>query len=338
MRNPLFIGQANSCLLFQLPFDVLEDITEHLSRRDLCSLMLASRECSSLATRALYSNIPLHNTSTDCNDLRAYHNLRRRQFSFLVAISQHPTYTRFIRRIAFEFTEQDDEPSSYEYPISAELVWRTFAKCLGVVYVDLKAARPAQARIEDPKAVMFPALRRARVEGPFSAETLSKLLNTSSSIKALELSINTPGSRRSPERVQDPLFRSIPNAGPFDELQGKNPSLRTLNIQIHPWVSLTSLGAFLQGTRKHVTLLILGLSVSHTHRGGDGNDVVWTRWVAESLKGFTVLEEVWLQGITPDDALGMRLKDSCPCLKSVRYRTRTSSKLADPENGANVDI
>jgi len=312
MRNTLFIHQANISLLSQLPFDILEDITEHLSRKDLCNLMLASRECSHLAVRALYTIIPLHNSAKIRDDRRAYHTLRRRQFSFLVAISQHPSYTRFIRRIEFEFTDQEDEPSVYDYPISTELVWRTFAKCTGAVYIDLKAARPHQARIDEPDTSMFPNLRRARIEGAFSGQTLGKLLNASNTIKALELSTG-PCHERWPEAPQGSLFRLAQTANRFGELRGDFASLRTLNIQIHPWVSVTSLTAFLQRVRNSVTLLILRFS--HASVGGD--DAYWRSWITESLVGFKVLEQVWLRGFTPEAGLVQRVQDGCPCLRHV---------------------
>jgi len=329
MRNTLFIRQANSSVLSQLPFDVLEDITEHLSRKDLCNLMLASRECSSLAVRALYSTIALHNSSNIGDDRRAYHTLRRRQFSFFVAISQHPTYTRFIRRIQFEFTDQEGEPSVYDYPIATGLVWRTFAKCIGVVYIDLKAARPHQARIEEPERNLFPNLRRARIEGAFSGQTLDKVLNGSSSIKALDLSIGR--SREwSPEGPQGSLFRLAPTASPFDDLRGEFSSLRTLNIQIRPWGSMTSLAAFLQRVRNSVTLLILRFShasVTETSVGGD--DAYWTSWITQSLVGFKVLEAVSLQGITPGAGLTQQLQDSCPCLKRVMVSSSSRDDLPE---------
>jgi len=329
MHNTLFIRQANSSLLSQLPFEILEDITEHLSRKDLCNLMLASRECSSLAIRALYTIISLHNSSKTRDDRRAYHTLRRRQFSFLVAISQHPSYTRFIRRIEFEFTDQEDEPSVYDYPISMELVWRTFAKCVGVVYIDLKAARPHQARIDEPETRMFPSLRRARIEGAFSGQTLDKLLNTSSSIKALELTTG-PSRERSPEALQGSLFRLAQTASPFGDLRGDFSSLTTLNIQIHPWLAVTSLKAFLQRVRNTVTLLILRFShASATEASAGGDDAYWTSWITESLVGFKVLEQIRLQGFTPEAGLVQKLQDGCPCLRRVMVSSSGKDDLPE---------
>jgi len=334
MRNIRFIGQAKGCQFFQLPFDILEDITEHLSRRDLCNMMLASRECSSIAVRALYSSIPLRTSPDSGDDRRAYLTLRRRQFAFLVAISQHPNYTRFIRRIAFEFPDQDDEPSVYDYPVSADLVWRTFAKCTGVVYVDLKATQPHQSPIEEPKDTMFPNLRHARIEGPFTPRALDKLLNTSSSIKTLALSISRP-HRAFPPKVTQALPSHAPVIGPFDDLRGGFPSLRTLNIQIHPGVSVTSLGAFLQQVEDHVTYLILRFSHTNTPRRADRNDAFWMPWVLDSLRGFKALEQLWLLGIAPDAEWTLKLKTSCP---SVRCLTGSTIQGADHESKMDTDI
>jgi len=316
MLNPLFIRQANSSLLSQLPFDIVEDITEHLSRNDLCSLMLASRQCTSLAARALYSNIPLRTSSNDDTDCRAHHTLRRRQFAFFVAISQHPHYARFVRRIEFEFIGRDDEPSVYDFPVPTDLVWRTFAKCLGVVYIDLKATRPLRVPLDEPQTAILPNLRRARLEGPFSGRTLDRLLNTSRSIKTLELSITSP-FQPSPHSPQGFSFHQRPNAGPFDDLQGDFPSLKTLNILIHPSLSVTSLATFLQRISDHVNLLILRFSHAGAPEMSD-DDGYWTSWITENLVGFKVLEQLWLRGLLPDDKLTQQLQKSCPCLKSIQ--------------------
>jgi len=326
----MFPRQANSSPLSYLPFDILEDITDHLSRRDLCNLMLASRECSHLAVRALYSLIPLHTSSDHIYDLRPYHTLRRRQFSFLIAISQHPEYTRFIRRIAFEFTSQEDEPSDFNHPVPVELVWRTFAKCTGVVYIDIKAHH--KLSIDAPKVGLFPNLRRARVSGPFSPQTLAQLLNTSPSIHALELSV-APARDSSLGVDQALLPRVVQTPSPFDDLKSGFQALKTLNVQIQRQTSLMSLTPFLQRVRKHVTFLILKFpgppSDSEPPVEVEDEERRWASWIPEALSGFVALEELWLKGVTLDSVSNQKLKERLPELKSVKVLAKSVSRCSD---------
>src|ERR1700754_5017969 len=166
----MFNQQLNNSSLNCLPYDILEDITKYLSRTDLCSFMLPSRECYNSAVRALYSNIYLR-TSESIDDTNVNQrssptlnqSLRRRQFSFFVTISQHPSYTRFIKSISFEFTnssssENCDEPTDFTYPLPADLIWRAFAKCNSVVSIDIKASHDT---VDPPEVDMFPNLRQA---------------------------------------------------------------------------------------------------------------------------------------------------------------------------------
>jgi hypothetical protein len=312
-HSSFFLRRVNSSPFILLPYDILEDITEHLSRRDLCSLMLASRECSSLAARSLYSAIPLISPLDHSNDLRPHLTLRRRQFSFLVAISQHPEYTRFIRRIAFEFIGQEDEPSDFNHPIPTELVWKTFAKCQGVVYIDIKAKQ--QNPVDAPRTGMFPNLRRARVSGTFSPQTLAQLLNTSTSIRALELSLGSSYDP-SPLALRTPLSWTTQTPDTFEFIRGDFSKLRTLSIEVHNKAFLTSLDAFFHHVKDHVTLLILSFPPSD---GDEGER--WSGWLQKVLNGFSRLEELWLKGVRFDEELSQSLRKtgSCPELRSVKH-------------------
>jgi len=285
--------------------------------------MLASRECSHLAVRALYSSIPLNSSSFDpsSNSQLSYHSLRRRQFSFLVAISQHPEYTRFIRRLSFEFTDREGEPSDYSYPIPPDLVWRTFAKCQGVVYFDITANRRSHVD-DDPKVGLFPNLRRARVSGPFSARTLGQLLNTSHSIHTLEIS-NDCGPVYSRALLTDRaiLNRVSERTDPFECLRGDLPALRTLNIEICERMPLWSITEFLQHAKDHVTLLILKflpVSIKLSVGADEDEDRKRAEWIQNSLIGFTKLEELWLKGIKVDETLNKELR-KIGSLKSIRH-------------------
>jgi len=189
-----------------LPYHLLEEIVDYLSKDDLRRMMRVSRWCSTLTSKSLYSYIPLTNfihhhkdrnlgpdselsnhssssellaneteteddsiiLSTKETDPSTIHHLRRKQFSFLLAISQHPEYTRFIRKIEFEFTDNRSEvPTDHRYPIPRELVWRIIGKCRNLVglYVKLGSHRPGDGlnKVRGMGQIgMFPTgLRRA---------------------------------------------------------------------------------------------------------------------------------------------------------------------------------
>lgn len=304
-----YCHQAKRNTFNSLPFDIQEDIAEHLSRRDLCCLMLASRDCSQFAVRALYSTIPLGNRSerADISETNYTRSLRRRQFSFLEAISQHPEYTRFVRRIIFEFTEQSGKPSDYDYPIPTPLVWRTFAKCSGVVSIEIKARE--DSLIEEPELEMFPNLRRARVTGPFSGRTIARLLNASSSVHTLQVlredwrnrSLEDINGRRTCQVISDP----------FGEIRGEFTCLRTLSIDMVDGMDLASLASFLSRTSTNVTLLCLKFPIQTPSATVHFDTVVWkkdwSQWLLSVLSGFTMLRDLMLKGIKLDDAVAPEL-------------------------------
>src|ERR1700753_4177010 len=98
-------------LLARLPYDIQEDITEHLDQSDLHALSVASKYLSSLAARALYARVNLHSSCVAGKPSpahRAPHVLRTRQFSFFKALYEHPEYANFVRHLAYEFTDCTD--------------------------------------------------------------------------------------------------------------------------------------------------------------------------------------------------------------------------------------
>jgi len=264
-------------LLARLPYDVQEDITEYLSRSDLYSLSLANKYLSNLAARALYSNVLLHSghpyPKSSRADLRPNDTLRMRQFSFLIAIYEHPEYANFIRHIAFEFTDNIEPHPTLDYRVPEELVWQVFAQCKGVTSIDITMSNGHESK--PPLTPLFPNLKHAKISGTFPESTLDRMLHTSKHLRSLHITagtseyIDAPGEWPSWSSSLTPfLDRSI--------YYGKFSSLRMLNFEAHqcskPNITVDCLGAFL----KHVTPHLEELTLSITSKRVDTD--CWNEW------------------------------------------------------------
>jgi len=160
--------------LRQLPYETQEHITKQLTHSDLHQLSITNKSLSVLAARALYGEILLHSQhyphTGKLNTPRLKEDLRRRQFSFFVAVAHHPEYLDYIRHIAFEFTdtaENGEYPcgawnqSSYACLIPERLVWNVIGRCGGLVSLEIKWTRIRQMDL--PPASKFVNLRHLQI-------------------------------------------------------------------------------------------------------------------------------------------------------------------------------
>ena len=168
-----------------------------------------------------------------------------RQFSFLIAIYEHPEYANFIRHIAFEFTDDIELHPTLNYRVPEELVWQMFAQRKGVTSIDIAMSNGHESK--PPLHDLFPNLKHAKISGIFPASTLDRMLHTSKHLRSLHITagtseyIDAPGEWPAWSTSLTPfLDRSI--------CYGKFLSLRTLNFEAHQWsksnITMDCLGGF----------------------------------------------------------------------------------------------
>jgi len=307
-------------LLARLPYDIQEDITDYLTRSDLYSLSLANKYLSNLAARALYSKVLLHSNypypKSSRADLRPNDTLRMRQFSFLIAIYEHPEYANFVRHIAFEFTDNIESHPTLDYRVPEELVWQVFAQCKGVTSIDITMSNGHESR--PPQHNLFPNLKHAKISGTFPDSTLDRMLHTSKQLRSLHITagtseyIDAPGEWPSWSSSLTPfLNRSI--------YYGKFTSLRSLIFEAHqcskPNITVDCFGEFL----KYVTPHLEELTLSITSQRVDMD--CWTEWdVGDTLCSAEQREELV--------SLCLKGKVNLSPLRA-RELKRTFPKLAD---------
>jgi hypothetical protein len=249
-------------LLARLPYDIQEDITEHLDQSDLHALSVASKYLSSLAARALYARVNLHSSCVAGKPSpahRAPHVLRTRQFSFFKALYEHPEYANFVRHLAYEFTDCTDPKTAVDTVVPDELAWKAFAKCKGVTSLHITMFNGHGAK--PPPQRLFPNLKHATVSGTFPPMALDRLLHASTRLQSLHIAggtsehIHLPQQRPAWTSSLSPFITRSIRIDAFKTL--KNLSFESHHSNKTTTISSSSLFKFLKHVIPHLEELTL---------------------------------------------------------------------------------